>query len=118
MATNPTVGGSAVQPAADATQASPGSTTGGAPLQEGQLLGSYVRDICTLVIPALYAYLKTHAPTHELLVPAVAQLTQATQRHAVGDYGNAFWLAYTVYRHIAVVRTQQPDLPTVNFTAG
>jgi hypothetical protein len=117
MAFTPTLGGIEQPAGADATQASSGSTAGAAPLQESQLLGSYVRDICALVIPALYGYLKTHAPTHELLVPAVAQLTQATQRHTVGDYGNAFWLAYTVYRHIAVVRTQQPDLPNVTFVA-
>src|ERR1044072_8312507 len=89
MATTPTNGGVADAVGAGATQ-SPGASA--AAPQQVDLVGGFVRDVCAVVIPALYGYLKAHAPTHEQLVPAVGQLPVATQRHAAGDYASALWL--------------------------
>jgi len=68
-------------------------------------------DMAADSLRRLTAYLDAHAAKFETLENCVPAVTTAAHALAARDYARSFTLIFDVYRTIAVLRAEDPDLP-------
>lgn len=80
---------------------------------ELQVASNFLQDAGGAVIKRLHEYLQTNLPKYGALADAIPLVQRAAELYEARDYPNAYAQAYQAYRGIGLVRTKQPDLPSV-----
>ena len=92
-------------------QGAPGNALMPNPALDHRAAENLIGDITAGSLRALSAYLEANAGRHAALESCVPIVTQAAQRFAARDYGEAFNLIWLAYRVIETIRAADQQIP-------
>jgi hypothetical protein len=92
-------------------QGAPGNAWMPNPALDHRAAENLIGDMTAGSLRALSAYLEANAGRHAALESCVAIVTQAAQRFAARDYGEAFNLIWLAYRVIETIRAADQQIP-------
>jgi len=92
-------------------QGAPGNAVMPNPALDHRAAENLIGDITAGSLRALSAYLEANAGRHAALESCVPIVTQAAQRFAARDYGEAFNLIWLAYRVIETIRAADQQIP-------
>jgi ectoine hydroxylase-related dioxygenase (phytanoyl-CoA dioxygenase family) len=92
-------------------QGAPGNALMPNPALDHRAAENLIGDMTAGSLRALSAYLEANAGRHAALESCVPIVTQAAQRFAARDYGEAFNLIWLAYRVIETIRAADQQIP-------
>ena len=92
-------------------QGAPGNAWMPNPALDHRAAENLIGDMTAGSLRALSAYLEANAGRHAALESCVPIVTQAAQRFAARDYGEAFNLIWLAYRAIETIRAADQQIP-------
>jgi ectoine hydroxylase-related dioxygenase (phytanoyl-CoA dioxygenase family) len=92
-------------------QGAPGNALMPNPALDHRAAENLIGDMTAGSLRALSAYLEANAGRHAALESCIPIVTQAAQRFAARDYGEAFNLIWLAYRVIETIRAADQQIP-------